>query len=100
MSGRPRRRLGALLTAAAAPTAVLVPAASSAAATAHGHRPPPRAPRTVVIDGHRIQQAKLRLDRGDPALRTAVKALTAKADSWLGHGPWTVVDKPKPARRR
>ncbi|MET8129449.1 alginate lyase family protein [Streptomyces sp. NPDC005065] len=97
MSERPRRRLGALLTTVVALTAVLVPAASSAAATAHGHRPPPRVPRTVVIDGHRVQQTKLRLDHGDRALRTAVDALTVKADSWLDQGPWTVVDKPKPA---
>ena len=72
----------------------LVPIASSqAAATTGSHR----VPKTVVIDGKRLQAAKVRLDQGDPALRKAARNLTARADDWLGQGPWTVVDKPKPA---
>ncbi|WP_405560806.1 alginate lyase family protein [Streptomyces canus] len=59
------------------------------------HTAPP--PHTTVLDGARLQQTKARLDRGDPQLRRAVKALTARADKWLDQGPWTVVDKPRPA---
>jgi hypothetical protein len=54
-------------------------------------------PHTAVLDGARLQQTKARLDRGDPQLRRAVKALTVRADKWLDQGPWTVVDKPRPA---
>ncbi|MDQ0604484.1 hypothetical protein QF037_008829 [Streptomyces canus] len=57
----------------------------------------PRLPYTVVLDGPRMQQTKLRLDRGDRQLRRTVAALTAHADRWLDQGPWTVVDKPRPA---
>ncbi|MCX5241543.1 alginate lyase family protein [Streptomyces prunicolor] len=87
MSARPR--LGVLLAAVATLTAVCVPSA-----TAHSA---PAAPNTAVLDGTRLQQTKLRLDRGDPQLRRAVKQLTNRADNWLHQGPWTVVDKPKPA---
>jgi len=87
MSARPR--LGVLLAAVAMLTAVCVPSAA-----AHSV---PAAPRTAVLDGTRLQQTKLRLDRGDPQLRRALKQLTTRADNWLHQGPWTVVDKPKPA---
>ncbi|MEU9197180.1 alginate lyase family protein [Streptomyces hundungensis] len=91
MSGRPRRGLVAVLSLAVAVASALVPATSYAApATA-------KAPRTVVLDGKRLQDTKRRLDRGDPQLRAALGQLTAAADGWLGQGPWTVVDKPKPA---
>ncbi|MEV7400864.1 alginate lyase family protein [Streptomyces sp. NPDC091267] len=96
MSGKPRRRPRALLAIAVALSAMLLPATASAAA-AHGHRALRPVPQTVVIDGHRLQQTKARLDHGDPALRAAVRTLTAGADGWLGQGPWTVVDKPAPA---
>ncbi|MFI6088144.1 alginate lyase family protein [Streptomyces sp. NPDC051218] len=89
MRARSRVRFGALFTAAAALASVLMPVANASA------REP--APRTAVLDGQRLQQTKLRLDRGDPQLRRAVKDLTTRADAWLGQGPWTVVDKPKPA---
>ncbi|MEU9289238.1 alginate lyase family protein [Streptomyces sp. NPDC048275] len=56
-----------------------------------------RVPNTAVLDGARLQQTRLRLDRGDPQLRRAVQALTVRADRWLDQGPWTVVDKPRPA---
>ena len=82
------RLCGALLTALAAlTTGLCAPVAAHAA-------PPPH---TTVLDGARLQQTKARLDRGDPQLRRAVKALTARADKWLDQGPWTVVDKPRPA---
>ncbi|MEU2584891.1 alginate lyase family protein [Streptomyces avermitilis] len=87
MSARPR--LAVLLAAAATLAAVVVPSASA--------RTPPKAPRTAVLDGTRLQQTRLRLDRGDPRLRQALEDLTTRADNWLNQGPWTVVDKPKPA---
>ncbi|MDQ1051042.1 alginate lyase family protein [Streptomyces sp. V4I2] len=90
---RARPCLGVLLAAVTAFTAVAVPTAS-ARVTAH---PAPKAPHTSVLDGKRLQQTKMRLDLGDPHLRRAVTALTARADRWLGQGPWTVVDKPRPA---
>ncbi|MFF8023454.1 alginate lyase family protein [Streptomyces sp. NPDC007896] len=87
MSARPR--LAVLLAAVATFAAVVVPSASAHAA--------PKAPRTAVLDGTRLQQTRLRLDRGDPQLKRTLKGLTARADNWLTQGPWTVVDKPKPA---
>ncbi|MCQ4206755.1 alginate lyase family protein [Streptomyces longispororuber] len=89
MRARSRMRLGALVTAAAALAAVLLPTADAAARES--------APRTAVLDGKRLQQTRLRLAHGDPALRAAVRDLSARADGWLDQGPWTVVDKPKPA---
>src|SRR5581483_6318460 len=92
MSGRPRAAL--LLAAVAAFTAVLVPSAQAASArSAHAA---PRAPRTAVLDAARLQRTRARLDR-DPGLRHALRDLTARADTWLDQGPWTVVDKPRPA---
>ncbi|MFE2697478.1 alginate lyase family protein [Streptomyces mirabilis] len=87
MSARPR--LAVLLAAVATFAAVVVPSASAHAA--------PKAPRTVVLDGARLQQARLLLDRGDPQLKRTLQDVTARADKWLPQGPWTVVDKPKPA---
>ncbi|MCQ9129655.1 alginate lyase family protein [Streptomyces hilarionis] len=92
MSARPR--LGLLLAALVVFTAGLTPAAS---ARAHSARPAPRTPHTVVLDGARLRQAKTGLDRGDRRLRRTAAALTARADKWLDQGPWTVVDKPRPA---
>ncbi|MBK3562650.1 alginate lyase family protein [Streptomyces sp. MBT62] len=89
MSARPR--LGVLLAAVAVLTAVFVPSASASAHAA------PAVPKTAVLDGARLQQTKLRLDRGDPQLLRALRNLTTRADNWLHQGPWTVVDKPKPA---
>lgn len=89
MRARSRVRFGALLTAAVALASVLLPAANATAIEG--------APRTAVLDGRRLQQTKLRLDRGDPELKRAVRDLRDHADTWLGQGPWTVVDKPKPA---
>jgi hypothetical protein len=91
MSARPR--LAALLAAVAAFTAFAalgVPAASA-------HTAPPKVPRTAVLDGARLQQTRIRLDHGDPRLRRTLGGLTTRADAWLNQGPWTVVDKPRPA---
>ncbi|MET8223821.1 alginate lyase family protein [Streptomyces sp. NPDC005301] len=86
---RARSRLGVVLVAVAALAAGVTPSA-----TAH---PAPRVPGTVVLDGAGLQRAKARLDRGDPRLVRALRSLTARADGWLDQGPWTVVDKPRPA---
>ncbi|MFC9424115.1 alginate lyase family protein [Streptomyces sp. NPDC056987] len=97
MSGTPQSRpaavLSSVIVALTTLAAVLAPTAS-AAATESGTR---AAPATVVIDGKRMREARAALHRGDPALRKAVTSLTAQADSWLGKGPWTVTDKPRPA---
>ena len=93
MSARPRFRI--LLTAVALCAAVAVPSAPARAA--YETPAAPKVPKTVVLDGARLQQAKVRLDHGDPQLKRALGDLTARADNWLEQGPWTVVDKPKPA---
>ncbi|MFF4357805.1 alginate lyase family protein [Streptomyces sp. NPDC001604] len=85
MSGRSRAAV--LLAAATTLAAVLVPSAQAA----------PAAPDTAVLDGARLQRTKLRLDQGDPQLKLALRELTDRADNWLTQGPWTVVDKPRPA---
>ncbi|MFJ3656455.1 alginate lyase family protein [Streptomyces nigra] len=90
---RATSRWGVLLVALAAFTAGAVPAATADARERHT----PRAPHTVVLDGSRMQRTKVRLDHGDPELRRAVRALRIRADAWLDQGPWTVVDKPRPA---
>ncbi|WP_435228247.1 alginate lyase family protein [Streptomyces sp. Tue6028] len=84
-----RSRLGVVVAAVIALAATVVPSA-----TAHAG---PRVPRTAVLDGAALQRTKIRLDHGDPQLARTLKDLTARADDWLGQGPWTVVDKPKPA---
>ncbi|MFK4869088.1 alginate lyase family protein [Streptomyces sp. CSMPJR101] len=90
---RATSRWGVLLVALAAFTTGAVPAATADARERHT----PRAPHTVVLDGSRMQRTKVRLDHGDPELRRAVRALRVRADAWLDQGPWTVVDKPRPA---
>ncbi|WP_327427208.1 alginate lyase family protein [Streptomyces sp. NBC_01236] len=87
MSARPR--LGILLAVVATVATVAVPSAAAHAA--------PQVPKTTVLDGSRLQQTRIRLDQGDPQLGRALKDLTARADNWLDQGPWTIVDKPKPA---
>lgn len=93
MSARPRS--ASVLVAMAVFMAIVLPTTS-----AHSEprtRPAPKAPQTTVLDGTRLQQTKLRLNRGDHQLRRTLKQLTARADTWLDKGPWTVVDKPRPA---
>jgi len=87
MSARPR--LGILLAVVATVATIAVPSAAAHAA--------PQVPKTAVLDGSRLQQTRIRLDQGDPQLGRALKDLTVRADNWLDQGPWTVVDKPKPA---
>lgn len=90
---RATSRWGALLVALAAFATGAVPAATADARERHT----PRVPHTVVLDGSRMQRTKVRLDHGDSELRRAVRALRVRADAWLDQGPWTVVDKPRPA---
>ncbi|MGW3098991.1 alginate lyase family protein [Streptomyces sp. NPDC001102] len=85
MSGRSRTAV--LLATVVTLAAALVPSAHAS----------PRAPATVVLDGARLQRTKALLDDGDPHLRRELAALTSRADDWLHQGPWTVVDKPRPA---
>lgn len=87
------RRAGVLALALAAILTGAVPAASARPDAAHTER----VPRTTVLDGTRLEHTRSRLRHGDPRLRQAVRALRARADKWLGQGPWTVVDKPRPA---
>lgn len=54
-------------------------------------------PDTIVIEGHRLVENKVRLWAGDEKLTTALGHLTAEADTWLAKGPWTVTSKPNPA---
>ncbi|ANW21145.1 alginate lyase family protein [Streptomyces clavuligerus] len=110
------RSWGTGLTAAAAALALLLPAASAQAAgpvgggrttvarvdpRADGETAPAawkaRVPKTVVLEGKRLKEARKRLLRGDPELVRAARELIARADRRLGEGPWTVVDKPRPA---
>ncbi|GHE02421.1 alginate lyase family protein [Streptomyces alanosinicus] len=96
MSGRARAAV--LLAAMVATAAVLVPSARATPSARDGHaaQAAPKAPRTAVLDGGRLRQTRARLDR-DPRLRRTLGDLTARADGWLDQGPWTVVDKPRPA---
>lgn len=96
-----RSRLGLLAAAAVALASVVVPTASAApsaseAPSVSAHAVPP-VPRTAVLDGHRLQLTRIRLDHGDRRLGRSLRDLTTRADTWLDQGPWTVVDKPKPA---
>lgn len=50
-------------------------------------------PKTVVLDGYRLIDAKFRLLLGSQEHRSALKHLTAQADSWLSQGPWSVTTK-------
>ncbi|KAF7362293.1 Alginate-lyase domain-containing protein [Mycena venus] len=49
-------------------------------------------PNTVVLDGARLVDAKMRLAL-DSSLKSTLASLTAQADSWLDQGPWSVTDK-------
>ncbi|MFE7074838.1 alginate lyase family protein [Streptomyces sp. NPDC057620] len=101
--GKRVRRI-AVLTSVALFVGLLGPAASAEPGAARTRSVDARAdrssgarPDTVVLDGGRLQQTKVRLQHGDPRLRRAVANLTGRADKWLDQGPWTVVDKPRPA---
>ncbi|MFH8392381.1 alginate lyase family protein [Streptomyces sp. NPDC018036] len=109
-----RSRLGlAAVTAAITLASLVAPAASARTASGPGPAAPgrapsavplavsgrsaPGAPRTVVLDGARLLRTRSRLQHGDRRLARTLRELTARADNWLDQGPWTVVDKPRPA---
>lgn len=104
MNPIPRRRPPALIAAVIAVAALLLPMTTSAASAdpreqrgaseRHGSLVIPRTP---VVEGKRLVEARVRVALGDRKLREEVKSLTEQADSWLGKGPWTVTDKPRPA---
>lgn len=81
----------------ASPSVSALARAASAAAPAVSGRTTSGPPRTVVLDGARLWRTRARLEKGDRRLARALGELTARADNWLDQGPWTVVDKPKPA---
>ncbi|MEH0425483.1 alginate lyase family protein [Streptomyces stelliscabiei] len=87
-------RLGVLLTALTLLALTPSPPTASARVTEGATA---EVPHTAVLDGARLHRTRLRLEHGDPRLRRTVRALTLRADRWLGQGPWTVVDKPRPA---
>lgn len=54
-----------------------------------------KVPATVVIDGGRLHAARAQIVAGKACapLKSALTALKKDADSWLGKGPWSVIDK-------
>ncbi|KAB1989539.1 alginate lyase family protein [Streptomyces triticiradicis] len=93
----------ATLTSLVAPSASArtaspsVPSVSARAASAVSGRAVSEPPETVVLDGGRLRRTRARLEKGDRRLAGFLRKLTARADNWLDQGPWTVVDKPRPA---
>jgi hypothetical protein len=58
--------------------------------------PPPgpvAVPKTVVLDGQKLADARRRLAEGDAQLGAVLAALRAAADRDLTAGPWSVMDK-------
>ncbi|MEV6196825.1 alginate lyase family protein [Streptomyces sp. NPDC051920] len=81
----------------ASPSVSALARAASARVPAVSGRTASGPPETVVLDGARLRRTRARLEKGDRGLARALRELTARADNWLDQGPWTVVDKPKPA---
>jgi hypothetical protein len=54
---------------------------------------PAAAPKTVVLDGRLLAEARQRLAAGDAPTRAALARLVALADAALTAGPWSVMDK-------
>lgn len=54
-------------------------------------------PNTVVLDGTRLLETKVKLwlQPWNQQLKTALRDLTTQADGWLEKGPWTVTTSPK-----
>ncbi|WVQ72327.1 hypothetical protein IAR50_001877 [Cryptococcus sp. DSM 104548] len=48
-------------------------------------------PRTVVLDGRRLAEAKEKLEEGDQEMQEVLDNLLRQANIWMGLGPWTVV---------
>jgi hypothetical protein len=91
------RRCRQILIAVTATVSVLFSQAESAVASpVRGSLGARAIPESPVIQGTRLAENRFRLLLGDPALRQEVGSLTKQADGWLGKGPWSVIDKPKP----
>jgi hypothetical protein len=95
MRARPRRKV--LIAAAAALSLLFGPTALPASADIQALHWSWSIPKTPVMDGTRLLENRIRLLLGDRTLRQELTTLTTQADAWLGQGPWTVTDKPKPA---
>ena len=50
-------------------------------------------PQTILMDGEKLAETKIRIDKGDPELKPALDALLAAADAALKQGPYSVTDK-------
>ncbi|UKZ82940.1 hypothetical protein TrVFT333_010740 [Trichoderma virens FT-333] len=52
--------------------------------------------KTIVLDGERLIEARVRLQAGkDAILQKSFEELKGKADEWLTQGPWSVMEKIK-----
>ena len=77
-------------------TRLLLGGREAAPAMPAGHPRPPAAeaaPRTIVLRGDNLREAKRRLRAGDAELQRAYRALLALADTALAAGPFTVTSK-------
>ncbi|ODN73873.1 hypothetical protein L202_07389 [Cryptococcus amylolentus CBS 6039] len=52
-------------------------------------------PRTVVLDGCRLADAKIKLEEGDKEMQEVLDNLLRQANIWMEQGPWTVVANSK-----
>lgn len=68
-------------------------ACGDAGVAAFGQSVPP----TLLMDGEKLAQTKMRIEKGDPKLKPAMDVLIAKADEALNDGPYSVTDKKKVA---
>jgi len=50
---------------------------------------------TILMDGKILAQTKMRIEKNDPKLKSALDQLIAEADAALLEGPWSVTDKEK-----
>ena len=72
-------------------TAVVVVVLTGFAFTAYGQQDD--LPQTILMDGKKLADTKMRIEKGDPALKPALDQLLAEANAVLEQGPYTVTDK-------
>ncbi|MEY9965160.1 hypothetical protein ABIA33_003202 [Streptacidiphilus sp. MAP12-16] len=90
----PARRRRLALGSALAVCALLAAGVISTATAGAASTPPPGAvPQTVVLDGVQLAATRAKLTAGQSDLVAELKLLTARADSALTAGPWSVMDK-------
>ena len=58
--------------------------------TAHGQD---AVPQTILMDGKKLAETKMRIEKGDPELKPALDSLLEAADAALQQGPYSVTDK-------